>query len=832
MSGQVAGTAAADDAISGPRADAQAPLSLPGKTIVLFSDGTGNSSAKLFKTNVFRLYEALDLGPDHRGRRAQIAYYDNGVGTSANKFLAVLGGVFGWGLKRNLVDLYLFLCRNYSEGDRIYAFGFSRGAFTIRLLVALICSEGVVGYRDERELARNARDAYRRFASLNNPDMFPWLAILIRWVRDAVIAACRRLRGHEWNAAPAHRPGVEFVGVWDTVAAYGGPIAEITRAIDKWVWPLTMTDYRLHARVKTARHALALDDERDSFQPLLWDEVHEERQGTSARLRQLWFAGMHSDVGGGYPDDSLAYVSLNWMIGEVGTGLRLLPDKALAIRGFANAFGPIHDSRMGMSGYYRYQPRKISACLHPAAGDLQPMAETLILRDPTIGEKQYRPQGLLLGCRVHDSVVARIGAGTDNYAPIVLPERFEVVADAGRDPVPADAERTAGALGNLLDPAVARDRAVRQEAVWDYVWYRRIIYFATVVATLLLVTFPLWIGGVEAAPPAQDSRFVLGILLRWTGLLVPGFAVPWFDAFSIRPVWLVVLVVPILLLAALGRRFEQTLRDRTRRLWWTAMAGQVAALPERTWVRALRNGIVYQASLQFLKWRAAPTLIGVAILFAIPYLTLIGWKQIRLAAEERGTAFCDGRPATGDARLFTADDPCFDTGIAVRSGHRYRVVLNLAPVEPGGAREWRDGTLAVPARGIRSTAFPGVVTRLKMALATPFRRVVPARWLEPIVEVRPSAGVASFGKDVDIDRLAEQAPRRAGRYIGDFTARRDGRLFLFLNDAALPFGDLRWFYGPAPRPGTNCGTATVTVRELPAIDAVAAIVAEEPADPE
>ena len=73
MGGQVAGTAAADDAIPGPRADAQAPLSLPGKTIVLFSDGTGNSSAKLFKTNVFRLYEALDLGPDRHGRRAQIA---------------------------------------------------------------------------------------------------------------------------------------------------------------------------------------------------------------------------------------------------------------------------------------------------------------------------------------------------------------------------------------------------------------------------------------------------------------------------------------------------------------------------------------------------------------------------------------------------------------------------------------------------------------------------------------------------------------------------------------------------------------------------------------
>src|SRR5215475_6568265 len=116
---------------------AQAP-----RNIALFSDGTGNSSAKAQKTNVWRLFQALD-----QTRVSQIAKYDDGVGTSSNKLLAGLGGAFGFGLKRNVIDLYKFVCRNYNPDDRIYAFGFSRGAFTIRVLVGLIAREGLVTYR-------------------------------------------------------------------------------------------------------------------------------------------------------------------------------------------------------------------------------------------------------------------------------------------------------------------------------------------------------------------------------------------------------------------------------------------------------------------------------------------------------------------------------------------------------------------------------------------------------------------------------------------------------------------------------------------------------------
>src|SRR6202008_4281373 len=128
------------------------------KNIVLLSDGTGNSSAKLFRTNVWRLYQALDLTDP----KVQVAYYDNGVGTSSFKPLAILGGIFGFGLKRNVIDIYSFCCRNYQQGDRIYGFGFSRGAFTIRVVAGFIARIGLVNYDgNEANVARDAEIAYR-----------------------------------------------------------------------------------------------------------------------------------------------------------------------------------------------------------------------------------------------------------------------------------------------------------------------------------------------------------------------------------------------------------------------------------------------------------------------------------------------------------------------------------------------------------------------------------------------------------------------------------------------------------------------------------------------
>jgi hypothetical protein len=152
------------------------------KRIIVLSDGTGNAAAKVWRTNVWRTFESLELSSS-----AQIAVYDDGVGTSSFKPMAWLGGAFGVGLKRNVLGLYKFLCRNYKSADEyaeiaakttpraaapaggyiadeIFLFGFSRGAFTVRVLAGLVLTQGLVTFDSEAELDRKARAAYRAYA--------------------------------------------------------------------------------------------------------------------------------------------------------------------------------------------------------------------------------------------------------------------------------------------------------------------------------------------------------------------------------------------------------------------------------------------------------------------------------------------------------------------------------------------------------------------------------------------------------------------------------------------------------------------------------------------
>src|SRR5687767_11960140 len=140
------------------------------KNIVICSDGTGNTTVKNRGTNVFKLFEAVDVNC-HRGNadaRRQLAFYDDGVGTETLKWVRIFAGATGYGLSRNVKQLYRELCRVYEPGDAIYLFGFSRGAFTVRTLSGLIDDCGIIdpadcGTEDQfRQRARGAYKAYRR----------------------------------------------------------------------------------------------------------------------------------------------------------------------------------------------------------------------------------------------------------------------------------------------------------------------------------------------------------------------------------------------------------------------------------------------------------------------------------------------------------------------------------------------------------------------------------------------------------------------------------------------------------------------------------------------
>ncbi len=428
--------------------------------IVLLADGTGNSSSSPFKTNVWRLYQSVDIMPPEGGLPRQIVYYDNGVGTENFKPIAALGGAFGIGVWQNVKELYTFVCRNYNVGDQIYGFGFSRGAFTIRLLMGLIGKCGIVKTISEADLTycvQMAYEAYRRdflirASKQRKPKMFYHL--LLREPRydiengrkqptiDLCIDDCQQLF-----------PDIRFLGVWDTVDAYGMPVDELKLAIDEWAWPMSFADRDPSKRLQTIRHALSLDDERPTFRPVLWNErVKDHPDDQTARIlgaetiQQVWFAGVHANVGGGYPDDGLAFTALDWMMEEAAAvGLRYDPEGRGEIKARVNPQGEQYDSRAGIAGYYRYGPRKVAELCDDKKHGVQV---------PTL--------------RVHSEAYDRIALWVRDYAPVSLGGPFTV---AGSPRLPADAEAL--------------------EQAWDIVWWRRLAYFTSLGLTAFVSLFAL-----------------------------------------------------------------------------------------------------------------------------------------------------------------------------------------------------------------------------------------------------------------------------------------------------------------------------------------------------
>jgi uncharacterized protein (DUF2235 family) len=816
-------------------APAPAPEADKAKAIVLFSDGTGNSSAALFKTNVWRMYEAVDLGPAAGDKRPQIAYYDDGVGTSSFRPLAVLGGAFGWGLKRNVLDIYRYACRNFKPGDDIYVFGFSRGAFTARLVAALIAAEGLVTSTSEAELRHKTLQAYRHFREPFLPRRLQWPTKVVRRIREGLTAAMDRVLGRRAYVPSENvTTPIRFVGVWDTVGAYGGPIVEITRAIDNWFFRLSMPDYKLDERVQCARHALAIDDERDAFHPLLWNEVHEEAlvaagKVSGHRLRQVWFSGMHSDVGGGYPDESLSYISLLWMMDEAeGADLRTLDTIKERILALASSYGPIHDSRAGLGAYYRYQPRKIAAWLHP------PDERMLSVQDPAIAEGG-RPHGLLRTVHVHESVINRIATGTDRYAPITLPDTFEVeppeeIGETSPQPTSdSDAVRPAGHTRPLIsrelrarlqDPSLAPRRRAAFEKVWDFVWWRRMVYFATLAATLALVTMPLFIGPDDPSALRSDGRNVLGGLIRLLAVPLPSFASTWVDVYANHPYRFLAAVALIVLLLRLGTWLEHTLRDRARAIWRDELTGGSAEVAP-SWLQHFRNNPAYQRSVQFIKWRVLPDAVITPLLaLLVVYLLLGAYTRAWLSFAESGNRFC-AAPANEppliveESQTILTKDLCSASFGAVRKEHRYVVTFDLTGHDP-----WFDADLPASPLGLRASTLPWGLGYF----ALPLRRALKAHYLQPVAAIRERKDDVTDRGDVEIYALPmRQVDGSPMRYQAEFTAPKDGFLYVFVNDAVLPLFnrvggvDYTYFYrhsGGGSRRG-NSGAATVVVKALP-----------------
>ena len=270
-----------------------------------------------------------------------------------------MGGVTDKGLHKNIQDNYRYIVQNYAPGDKIWLFGFSRSAYTVRSLCGMINNCGILT-RPDAALITAAFKLYKKPGARNAP-------------KGENSVAFRQQHSH-----PSRQ--VAFVGVWDTVGAMGIPLSFLGLFDDKDEF----YDTKLGRNVRVARHALAIDEQRSDFEPIIW----QPKEGLD--LKQQWFVGAHNDIGGSYKPDAngklLADNALEWMVAEAAShGLSVEPHLPDNINNSATA--TLHRSRRS---FYRVRKRFHRPIDH---------GEGEILIHPSVKQRwqqddKYRPKNL------------------------------------------------------------------------------------------------------------------------------------------------------------------------------------------------------------------------------------------------------------------------------------------------------------------------------------------------------------------------------------------------------------------------------------------------------
>jgi uncharacterized protein (DUF2235 family) len=351
--------------------------------LIVCCDGTWNSAEQAHDgvptpTNV-RMFHNL-LADEAQDGNPQVARYFSGVGVDSNRMWRLYDGGTGHGLSRNIMSAYLWLARTYRPGDAISVVGFSRGAYTVRSLAGMLTSCGLVSVPAPDGGPTEAWDIVRR---VYEQGYVPGLDHRDRGWR-------RGMDFHDDFRWPADHEGtqelgkkIEFLGVWDTVGALGVPDTLALLDIFDERERYTFHDTRLNTGVRCARHALALDERRGPFSPTLWTGTDGKPVWSSPTVVQLWFPGVHSDVGGGYRETGLADGALRWMLDEARDHTPLAFDpQAEKIKG--DPWCVLHNSCVGLYEQVSPVPRSTPR-VH---ADSTRVHESAVARSTTIPLRQ------------------------------------------------------------------------------------------------------------------------------------------------------------------------------------------------------------------------------------------------------------------------------------------------------------------------------------------------------------------------------------------------------------------------------------------------------------
>jgi hypothetical protein len=373
------------------------------KRIVICYDGTWNTLADpTAVTNVVRVGQAVKATDEKN--RSQIVYYNTGVG-SGGPLDRFLGGVFGMGVRSNVKRGLAFLALNWVEGDEVYIFGFSRGAYTARALAGVITAiRGI----PRQEYFHRLEDIWN-FYRLSPRERYSDEA-RSKYDIDKMVLEL-----------PTSTPLVKCLAVWDTVGSYGIPsglgLSGLARKLTSWT--RGFHDNMVHPRIEVALQALAIDERRPAFSPTTWvgdSTEHPDRQ----HIEQVWFAGVHSNVGGGYLRSGLSDLALIWMMARVEalTKLRFSEDY------IAKYFWPCAACSLYRSsrGWWRL------SSLIPYRRPLFPGPQ--LIEAWFKGKKEKRKM-IPINEKIHWSVIERLGRKAivdekigGNYAPANLPQEW------------------------------------------------------------------------------------------------------------------------------------------------------------------------------------------------------------------------------------------------------------------------------------------------------------------------------------------------------------------------------------------------------------------------
>jgi uncharacterized protein (DUF2235 family) len=360
------------------------------KNILIFSDGTGQGAGTRSKrSNIVKLYQATENAAP---RSVQDTFYDAGLGARDEQSWwrwghDLLSQATGLGISQNIKDCYGALIKSYEPGDRIYLFGFSRGAYTVRSLGGVLSLCGVPSH-DTRGRSARTDDAVRDALIGEAIE-----TVYKHYGNDEQTKDERTKLGEQYrvryggNLPGSTNPPVPyFIGVFDTVRALGIPGSSGLVG-----WRHAFHDGTLNRRVPFARQALAIDENREVFKPELWDETGVDTAVQS--IKQVWFPGVHTDIGGGYPEAGLSDLSLAWMVKEATDLPHPIVIDHAKLPLSADCLGMQHDERSGAGFVWIEGTREAfkPASLHEDFVGQRFAAPTIPILDRNV---PYRPRAL------------------------------------------------------------------------------------------------------------------------------------------------------------------------------------------------------------------------------------------------------------------------------------------------------------------------------------------------------------------------------------------------------------------------------------------------------